>query len=123
MKDQRKPDWARILAQYSIPIFVVIGAIFVGEYRLTQAEENMVQEDVHTEVHKSDDAQQLRVEIALEKLTEHAIETDRRIQQVNFDAQQAQQKALNTIIVKMHMLHAGNVPNVSDAGSGTTHTQ
>ncbi len=120
-KEQRKVDWVRIVLSYSIPFLSVVGIGFVLEHRVGVAEETLdtkVNIAVHEEVHKRDDDREFRVDVAIEKLTLHGIQTDTRIQKVNFDAQQAQQKTLNTIILKMSQLHGGAIPATPDAGSG-----
>ena len=92
--EQRKIDWLRIITAYSIPLIVLIGTLFVAYHRLAEAEgkiDTKVDTEVHVEVHKA-------VTVRLDTFQQEIVKTNKRIEQVNYDAIQRQDVALAEII-------------------------
>jgi len=86
--EQRKIDWARVIVAYAVPLIVLIGFLFVESHKLAEAEgkiETKVDKKVHTEVHKA-------VVVRLDTFDEQMIKIDARIEQVNFDAIERDEK-------------------------------
>ena len=88
--DQRKIDWMRIISAYSIPMIALIAAIAVAQHRLVEAEgkiETKVSKEVHTEVHKA-------VDVEFEDFEQEIVDINARIEQVNYDAIQRHDSAM-----------------------------
>lgn len=94
MKDQRKIDWMRIITAYSIPMLLLIGALFVGSYRLTQGEQNLkkkVDKATHIVEHENVDLRINHTEQAVVKIAE-------RVEILNYQSQQIHQATLREIL-------------------------
>lgn len=92
--ERRKIDWVRIITAYSIPLVLLIGVLFVSQYRLADAEDEIdkkVDKGIHTEQHKA-------VDVRFDTVEQKIVKINERIATVNWQAQQRHDIALRTIL-------------------------